>query len=122
MNCGRERHCAIRGPQVIHTPQKRFSHDVCDASVARKPDLLQKGGEIAGTFRMKKRKNSVRGFYVALQLRAREAGESLSLQHVDKDHKAAGFKCLSPSFFFSPQSLVAGIDLRGDFLGQGRGD
>lgn len=48
--------------------------------------------------------------------------ESLSLQHVDKDHKAVGFKYLSFSFFLSPQSLGAAIDSRGDFLGQGQGD
>lgn len=49
---------------------------------------------------------------------AREARESLSLQHVDEDHKAVGFKYLSLSFFLSPQSLEAAIDSRG----QGQGD
>lgn len=53
------------------------------------------------------------------QLHAREARESVSLQHVDKNHKAVGFKCLSLSFFSSPQSLEAGIDFSGDFLDQG---
>lgn len=61
-------------------------------------------------------------FCAEKQFCAREATESLSLQHVDKDHKALGFKYLFLSFLLSPHSLGAAIDSRGDFLGQGQGD
>lgn len=52
---------------------------------------------------------------VAERFRARERRESLSLQHVDKERRAAGFKCLPLSFFFPLQSLGGFHRLDGRF-------
>ena len=59
----------------------------------RKSNLLEKGGGDYRQYESEGRKKSVRG--LCSEFWAREARESLSLQHVDKDHKALGFKYLS---------------------------
>lgn len=85
------------------------------------PIYWKRVGRLQGVWERRKEKEC-NSFHVVKQFCASEARESLSLQHVDKDHKAVGFKYLSLSFFFSPQSLGAAIDSRGDFLGQGQED
>lgn len=73
----------------------------------RKSNLSEKGVEITQSMRGEK---ECKSFHVAKQVCAREAWESLSLQHVDKDHKALGFKYLPLCFFLSPHSFGAAVD------------
>lgn len=71
-------------------------------SRVRKSNLSGKGRGDYRRYESEGRKKSVRVFRVVKRFCARETRESLSLQHVDKDHKALGFKYLSHSFFLSP--------------------
>lgn len=113
-------------PQVIHTPQKHCFTPLftCLGHKCREwesPIYWKRVGRLQAVLEWRKEKEC-KSFRAVKQFHAREARESLSLQHVAKDHKAVGFKYLSLSFFLSPQSLGAAIDSRGDFLGQGQGD